>query len=63
MCSSDLTQGVTLIALDGGDKLSGVQRLVENDANADANADTSADTNPDADSDPGSDDADAKDGT
>ena len=30
------TQGVTLIALDGGDKLSGLQRLVENDANGEA---------------------------
>jgi DNA gyrase subunit A len=29
------TQGVTLIALDGGSKLSGLQRIVENDANAD----------------------------
>jgi len=33
------TQGVTLIALDDGSKLSGLQRIVENDANeADANA-------------------------
>ena len=30
------TQGVTLIALDDGSKLSGLQRLVENDANVDA---------------------------
>jgi DNA gyrase subunit A len=30
------TQGVTLIALDGGDKLSGLQRIAENDANGDA---------------------------
>ena len=30
------TQGVTLIALDGGTQLSGVQRIVENDANGDA---------------------------
>jgi DNA gyrase subunit A len=29
------TQGVTLIALDDGRKLSGLQRIVENDANAD----------------------------
>ena len=29
------TQGVTLIALDGGTQLSGVQRIVENDANGD----------------------------
>ena len=28
------TQGVTLIALDEGSKLSGLQRIVENDANA-----------------------------
>ena len=33
------TQGVTLIALDDGAKLSGLQRIVENDANeADAGA-------------------------
>ncbi len=30
------TQGVTLIALDDGSKLSGLQRIVENDANMDA---------------------------
>ncbi len=30
------TQGVTLISLDGGTKLSGLHRIVENDANADA---------------------------
>jgi DNA gyrase subunit A len=30
------TQGVTLIALDGGSSLSGLQRIVENDANGDA---------------------------
>jgi DNA gyrase subunit A len=29
------TQGVTLIALDDGAKLSGLQRIVENDANGD----------------------------
>jgi len=29
------TQGVTLIALDGGSSLSGLQRIVENDANGD----------------------------
>jgi DNA gyrase subunit A len=29
------TQGVTLIALDDGAKLSGLQRIVENDANMD----------------------------
>jgi DNA gyrase subunit A len=28
------TQGVTLIGLDEGSKLSGLQRIVENDANA-----------------------------
>ena len=28
------TQGVTLIALDEGSQLSGLQRIVENDANA-----------------------------
>jgi DNA gyrase subunit A len=28
------TQGVTLISLDDGAKLSGLQRIVENDANA-----------------------------
>jgi DNA gyrase subunit A len=30
------TQGVTLIALDDGSQLSGLQRIVENDANDDA---------------------------
>ena len=30
------TQGVTLIGLDEGAKLSGLQRIVENDANVDA---------------------------
>jgi DNA gyrase subunit A len=30
------TQGVTLIALDDGTKLSGLQRIVENDANGDS---------------------------
>jgi DNA gyrase subunit A len=33
------TQGVTLIALDDGSKLSGLQRLVENDANVDTQGD------------------------
>jgi len=37
------TQGVTLIALDDGSKLSGLQRIVENDANQ-----TDADTVDDA---------------
>ena len=32
------TQGVTLIGLDEGSKLSGLQRIVENDANGDADA-------------------------
>jgi len=36
------TQGVTLIALDDGSKLSGLQRIVENDAN-DSNGDTPGD--------------------
>jgi DNA gyrase subunit A len=35
------TQGVTLIALDDGSKLSGLQRIVENDANVE-NGDSSA---------------------
>ncbi len=35
------TQGVTLIALDDGSKLSGLQRIVENDANVDAQGDAS----------------------
>jgi DNA gyrase subunit A len=30
------TQGVTLIALDDGSKLSGLQRIVENDANVES---------------------------
>lgn len=33
------TQGVTLIALDSGTQLSGLQRIVENDANGDAFSD------------------------
>jgi DNA gyrase subunit A len=33
------TQGVTLIALDDGAELSGLQRIVENDANAPAESD------------------------
>jgi len=33
------TQGVTLIALDDGSKLSGLQRIVENDANVDGHGD------------------------
>jgi DNA gyrase subunit A len=45
------TQGVTLIALDPGAKLSGLQRIVENDAQADQGADGGDDT-PDAAGDP-----------
>jgi DNA gyrase subunit A len=37
------TQGVTLIALDEGAKLIGLQRIVENDANADSQTDTDSD--------------------
>ena len=37
------TQGVTLIALDDGATLSGLQRIVENDANADADSESSND--------------------
>ncbi|WP_310462989.1 DNA gyrase subunit A [Sphaerotilus sp.] len=37
------TQGVTLIALDEGSKLSGLQRIVENDAAAEAVVDTAPD--------------------
>ncbi len=37
------TQGVTLMSMDAGDKISGVQRIVENDAAIDAAADTEAD--------------------
>jgi len=38
------TQGVTLISLDEGAQLSGLQRIVENDANADASGDSDQDT-------------------
>jgi DNA gyrase subunit A len=38
------TQGVTLIALDDGAKLIGLQRIVENDANGAAEAEVDADT-------------------
>ena len=41
------TQGVTLIALDDGSKLSGLQRIVENDANGDATGDVNGDVNGD----------------
>jgi DNA gyrase subunit A len=52
------TQGVTLIGLDDGSKLSGVQRIVENDANpvTDADADTDTDTDGDANPNPDSQD-------
>jgi DNA gyrase subunit A len=36
------TQGVTLIALDDGAQLVGLQRIVENDANVDAAGDAAA---------------------
>ena len=39
------TQGVTLIALDDGTKLSGLQRIVENDAQTDMATDPSTDDN------------------
>ncbi len=41
------TQGVTLIALDDGSMLSGLQRIVENDAQAGSQADSQADANGD----------------
>ena len=40
------TQGVTLIALDDGTKLSGLQRIVENDANGDGDEAESTDGPP-----------------
>jgi DNA gyrase subunit A len=44
------TQGVTLISLDEGSKLSGLQRIVENDPNqADNAADNAADSAPEGD--------------
>jgi DNA gyrase subunit A len=44
------TQGVTLISLDEGSKLSGLQRIVENDANqADSAPDDAADSAPEGD--------------
>jgi len=39
------TQGVTLIGLDDGTKLSGLQRIVENDAQVDTPADNGDDDN------------------
>ena len=41
------TQGVTLIGLDDGSRLSGLQRIVENDANGEANGEANGDTNGD----------------
>jgi DNA gyrase subunit A len=38
------TQGVTLIALDAGSTLSGLQRIVENDVNAEGASDSTTDT-------------------
>jgi DNA gyrase subunit A len=46
------TQGVTLIALDDGSKLSGLQRIVENDANTDAIDDAAGDAQTDGGADP-----------
>jgi DNA gyrase subunit A len=43
------TQGVTLIALDDGSKLSGLQRIVENDANTDVIDDAAGDAAADGD--------------
>jgi DNA gyrase subunit A len=43
------TQGVTLIALDDGSKLSGLQRIVENDANPDTSDDAAGDPAADGD--------------
>jgi DNA gyrase subunit A len=42
------TQGVTLIGLDDGAKLSGLQRIVENDANETNDAESHGDPEPDA---------------
>ena len=56
------TQGVTLIALDEGAKLGGLQRIVENDANvpeADADTNTDADADAEGGSTPGTPPADA----
>ncbi len=49
------TQGVTLIALDDGAKLSGLQRIVENDAQVEAAIEPEADTARDGDRPPGAD--------
>jgi len=40
---------VTLISLDDGSKLSGLQRIVENDANVDTDAEVEGDTEGQAD--------------
>ena len=40
------TQGVTLISLDEGTQLSGLQRIVENDANGDGAGDAGTDIPP-----------------
>jgi DNA gyrase subunit A len=48
------TQGVTLIALDDGAKLSGLQRIVENDANLDTSSDDDSGAAADPASDPDS---------
>jgi DNA gyrase subunit A len=45
------TQGVTLIGLDEGSKLSGLQRIVENDANPVGDDAASPDAESDSDSD------------
>jgi DNA gyrase subunit A len=42
------TQGVTLIALDDGATLSGLQRIVENDANADSDNESANDDTTDS---------------
>ncbi|NBS65200.1 MAG: DNA gyrase subunit A [Betaproteobacteria bacterium] len=49
------TQGVTLIAVDDGNRLSGVQRVVESDAAADATADPTGDPEADPAADPSGD--------
>ena len=49
------TQGVTLIAVDDGNRLSGVQRVVESDAAADAIADPAGDPEADPAADPSGD--------
>ncbi len=46
------TQGVTLMALDDGSKLSGLQRIVENDAGAEADASPETSDSPDSPTEP-----------